>query len=239
MDNHLNFIYFNSLDEIFNNYNEIENSKVGSNSHIFMIPNSRVIKLFKDPPTELHLEILNYFNKKYNGSLFLKPLKFIKINDKICGYILKYCKGCMLEDLDDNILLNVLFDSFSNLGKEIEGISLNNIYMDDISPRNIMYENNKKKVSIIDYDNYRFMDINTKNLYIRNMGDTLQTIIFAFIQKYEKNDIGYFSRNMILEGYSIKECLYHIKNYVENEIQQNINTVGDLKEQSHILLKLK
>lgn len=234
-----NNIYFNSIEEIFKTYNEIDNSKSGAHSNIFKFSDSMVIKLFKQPPTEEHLEILNYFYNNYDGNLFLKPISFIYINNKIYGYKLQLFNGKMLNKLDDNILLDNLFDSCTRIDKEIELVSSNNIFMGDINQRNILYNDNEKVLGFIDYGEYKIMDVDKRNLYHRNMSDTLQAIIFAFIQKYEKNDIGYFSRNKILEGCSIKECLYYIKNHVENEIQQNINTVGDLRKQSHVLLKLK
>lgn len=232
-------IKFKSLEEIMNNYCEIENSKIGANSTIYKFSENKVMKILKNPPQSSHINILQYFFKEYKNQLFLKPIKYVIVNNILYGYILKLSNGTMLENLDDEIFLVDFFNSFINIEKNIEIISKKGIYMDDISKRNILYDKFTKTLDFIDYDNYKFMEMDKRMLYRRNLSEILQTIIFSFISEYKTNSVGDFTKDIISKGYTITNSLYYIKKYVESISKKQLKTVYDLKEQSHILIKIK
>lgn len=235
-----NVINFNSFDEISLNYKELESGKVGGNSKIFVYSPTYLIKILKKSPSTKHMDILNYFKNNYNGIMFIKPDKFVTINNILYGYILNNSNGTMLNCLDKSVCLNGLFDSFKGIDDEIRILSNKGILMNDINSKNILYDRNTNVINIIDYDNYEFTNISKDILYKRNLSDTLQSIIFSFIKQYKKSSVGEYSREVVLrDNITIKEILYEIKSYIEYITKCQINTVGDLEDNKELLLKIK
>lgn len=235
-----NIINFNSFDDISLNYKEIENSKVGGNSKIYTYSPTYLMKIFRTIPTSKHIDILNYFKNNYSGSMFLKPYRFITVNNIIYGYLIEKSNGVMLDSLKSEVLLNNLFNSFQSIDHEIRILSNEGILMNDINHKNILYDGNTNTINIIDYDNYEFTNISKDILYKRNLSDTLQSIIFSFIKQYKKSSVGEYSREVVLrDNINIKGILYEIKRYIESITKYQINTVGDLEDNKELLLKLK
>ena len=230
-------IKFNNKSDI--KFEEIENGRVGANSIIYRYNEDEVMKIFHYSAFDREERILKYFLKKYNGQCVLKPNKLIYIDNKLYGYTLNYSNGVMLHKINDDVLLNDFINSFKIIEKDIIEISNNQIFMDDLSSGNMLYDDNKKITNIIDYDYYKYMDINKTNMLRRNKNELLQAILFSFIKNYKSNRVGEYTQNKVFEEYSIVDVLYEIKDYIENIKEKEITTIKDIRDNSDLILELK
>lgn len=200
----------------------------GSTSIIYSNNDQLLLKIFynyKDVFFEERLEKM----AKLNISHFAMPIENIYLKNRLIGYIMYKKNGVTFQKLNLNILIDDLLSGLLKLEDDLKILSINNIRILDLHDGNILFDNIKKEINIIDTDEYGTL-YTYDDLYNVNIkGITTLLLDYLDLKKYNFN-----SNNID----SIKTLVANIKQliYILEEInKKEISRVGDIKALSKVL----
>lgn len=200
----------------------------GSTSIIYSDNDQLLLKIFynyKDVFFEERLEKM----AKLNISHFAMPIENIYLKNRLIGYIMYKKNGVTFQKLNLNILIDDLLSALLKLEDDLKILSLNNIRVLDLHDGNILFDNIKKEINIIDTDEYGTL-YTYDDLYNVNI-KCITTLLLDYLD-LKKYNIDFNNID------SIKTLVANIKQliYILEEInKKEINRVGDIKALSKVL----
>lgn len=192
----------------------------GGTSSIYTMNNNILLKIFntyKDVFFEQRLEKLSKLNTNY----IALPIENIYIKGKLIGYSMVKKDGITFNNIDFNTNIEDILISLLKLEEDLIILSENNIRILDLHTENILYDNNKYEINIIDTDEYGTLYM-YKDLYNANL-KSISSLLFNYLNlsEYIPNDL-----------YNIKVLTVYIRsilNYLAEINKKEITRVGDLK----------
>lgn len=200
----------------------------GSTSIIYSDNDQLLLKIFynyKDVFFEERLEKM----AKLNISHFAMPIENIYLKNRLIGYIMYKKNGVTFQKLNLNILIDDLLSALLKLEDDLKILSLNNIRVLDLHDGNILFDNIKKEINIIDTDEYGTL-YTYDDLYNVNI-KCITTLLLDYLD-LKKYNIDFNNID------SIKTLVANIKQliYILEEInKKEISRVGDIKALSKVL----
>lgn len=219
-------ISFNNQKEINNKYKVYKNDDYGSNSTIYNYNNKELLKVFKNKGSINTLYTLNKIRDLDNIKTIIKVNKFLEINNQFYGYSMNKANGRMLLNIKHNNIRELL-NTFLYLEEDVNILTENLIYIDDLNPANMIYNRKNNFIHIIDCDRYfidenkRFSDIrynNYVNLYL-NILSALSNMYFMFHNDYKFYNL---MKDTIISSGFINN-IYNFFNYYIEELEDTVN----------------
>ena len=166
---------------------------------------------------------------KLNTSYFAIPIENIYLKNKLIGYTMYKKDGVTFEKINSNILIKDLLNGFLKLEDDLKILSINNIRILDLHYGNILFDDIKKEINIIDTDEYGTLYTHN-DLYIVNI-KCIAMLLLNYLN-LEKNNFNYNNIN------SIKTLITYIKQLIsvlEEINQKEINRIGDIRTLNKVL----
>ncbi len=212
--------YLNKNYKIFNDE--------GGTSTIYSDNNKLLLKIFCNPKDVFFEEKLEKM-AKLNTSYFVTPIENIYLKNRLIGYTMYKKDGIVFQKLNSNTLIEDLLNSFLKLEDDLKILSLNNIRILDLHDGNILFDNSKKEINIIDTDEYGTL-YTYDDLYNINVESlTMLLLTYLNLKKYNINFNNINSIKMLITN--IKQLIYILEEINKKEI----NRVGDIKTLSKVL----
>ena len=164
-----NTIYFENFEEILANH-QILCGDSTQKSYIFLYNNHEIIKIYNTfngirSVEKLFKQSKEHFEALFNVNCFtaVNPICFVKQRQtkNIMGFKMKKVNGTTLNNIDQSNSIEHLFQYYSQAKKDIQYITEKQIILNDISQKNIMFD---QYFRLIDFDEYQ-TPWNNKGIY--------------------------------------------------------------------------
>lgn len=196
-------------------------------------------KVYKEIGDISDIEKDYLFLLSQNSDIFVFPdqLVYLKKGDlnQLYGYTMEYIPGVPLGNIPQQCELESLFTELKKVEKEIKSFSERYIAVADFHFDNVFYQDNGK-IRVIDTDLYHgYYDGELGDLISVNLIDYNACILNLF---RELSQITFTSQSLD-DYYRLCYCrgkmyasdfLRELKNYLEIELKEKINTYGEMKK---------
>lgn len=214
---------FKSIKEIEKKYNLIG---CGATAQIYKYDILTALKIFYynlSAFDEDRFKILSKIKTDY----FAFPTDNIYIKNNLKGYTMSLKTGISFANLSNNILIDNLLEALKKLERDLFILSENNIRILDLHDENIMYDNSKNVINIIDTSEYGYLYKDKETLRIYNILSIAYIILNYLSLKYEPKNI--LSIDDVIND--IENKIYNLEEFYKTDI----NKVEDIKKLKKII----
>lgn len=214
---------FKSIKEIEKKYNLIG---CGATAQIYKYDVFTALKIF-------HLNLSAFDEDKFNilskikTDYFAFPIDNIYIKNLLKGHTMSLKTGISFANLSDNILIDDFLEALKKLERDLFILSENNIRILDLHDENIMYDNIKNVINIVDTSDYGYLYKDKETLRIYNVLSIAYVILNYLLLKLDLKNI-----------LTIDDVINEIGNKIynlEEFYKTDINKVEDIKKLKKII----
>ena len=215
---------------IFKSIKEIEKNCVlignGATAQIYRYDILTALKIFHLNLSAFDEDKINILSK-IKTDYFAFPIDNIYIKNILKGHTMSLKTGISFANLSDNILIDDFLEALKKLERDLFILSENNIRILDLHDENIMYDNIKNVINIVDTSDYGYLYKDKETLRIYNVLSIAYVILNYLLLKLDL-------KNILTIDDVIKEIENKIYN-LEEFYKTDINKVEDIKKLKKII----
>lgn len=205
---------------------------------------SKAVKVYKETGQVPKYEDINQLVGIQNDTVVFPEELSVDENGKVTSYVMDFVNGRLLGDTIKQLDFKLLQTAIETAEQNLQGVVKEKVLFNDLNVGNIMWDDEKKSIRIIDTDFFkRDLELTEENVYkynLRNFNNQMETIIgirdgnlanfLVSIPEYTEFQREYFKRSLKGENVSTAELLQTIRNVAEKEFNTTFSNLAEIEE---------